>query len=144
MSFSNLIRKPLIAAVLGAAVIGLPLGTFYVAGAAHALAPPPPAAVTAQVAPSPSTPSSAAVVLPDFSSMVQKYGPAVVNIQVVTKMRAGRAVAGLASHGAKDLWQHRTGYVANTRWWPPFCATVDWVAAGILTTAILMGVSFHG
>ena len=24
-------------------------------------------------------------------------------------------VAGLAGHGAKDLWQHRTGYVANTR-----------------------------
>ena len=24
--------------------------------------------------------------LPDFSSMVQKYGPAVVNIQVVTKL----------------------------------------------------------
>src|SRR6516164_8240850 len=89
MSFSNLMRKPLIAAVLGAAVIGLPLGTFYVAGAAHALAAPPPAAVTAQVAPSPSASNSAAVVLPDFSTMVQKYGPAVVNIQVVTKVAAG-------------------------------------------------------
>ena len=89
MSFSNWIRKPLIAAVLGAAVIGLPLGTFYVAGAAHALAAPPPAAVTAQVAPSPSASNPAAVVLPDFSSMVQKYGPAVVNIQVVTKVAAG-------------------------------------------------------
>ena len=30
-------------------------------------------------------------------------------------------VAGLVGHGAKDLWQHRTGFVANTRWWPPFC-----------------------
>src|SRR5262249_16824902 len=29
------------------------------------------------------------VVLPDFSSMVQKYGPAVVNIQVVTKVATG-------------------------------------------------------
>ncbi len=38
-------------------------------------------------------------------------------------------VAGLAGHGWKDLWQHRTGFVAGTRWWPPFCATVDWVAA---------------
>ena len=46
---------------------------------------------------------------------------------------------GLAGHGLKDLWQHRTHFVRNTRWWPPFCATVDWVAAGILTTAILMG-----
>jgi hypothetical protein len=53
-------------------------------------------------------------------------------------------VLGLAGHGLKDLWQHRTQFVRNTRWWPPFCATVDWVVAGILTTAILMGVPFHG
>jgi hypothetical protein len=53
-------------------------------------------------------------------------------------------VLGLAGHGLKDLWQHRTHFVRNTRWWPPFCATVDWVAAGILTGALLMGVSFHG
>src|SRR3954447_17909227 len=30
-------------------------------------------------------------------------------------------VAGLAGHGVKDMWQHRTGFVAGTRWWPPFC-----------------------
>jgi hypothetical protein len=30
-------------------------------------------------------------------------------------------VAGLAGHGFKDLWQHRRQFVANTRWWPPFC-----------------------
>ena len=53
-------------------------------------------------------------------------------------------VLGLAGHGLKDLWQHRTHFVRNTRWWPPFCATVDFVAAGILTTAIVMGVPFHG
>ena len=53
-------------------------------------------------------------------------------------------VLGLAAHGLKDLWQHRTHFVRNTRWWPPFCATVDWVAAGILTAALLTGVSFHG
>ena len=53
-------------------------------------------------------------------------------------------VLGLAGHGLKDLWQHRTHFVRNTRWWPPFCATVDWVAAGILTGALLTGVSFHG
>ena len=28
--------------------------------------------------------------------------------------------------GSKDLWQHRTQFVANTRWWPPFCLVVDW------------------
>ncbi|SOD97549.1 hypothetical protein SAMN06272739_1537 [Blastococcus haudaquaticus] len=46
-------------------------------------------------------------------------------------------VAGLAGHGLKDLWQHRTGFVANTRWWPPFCATVDVVAAALLAVVIL-------
>jgi hypothetical protein len=52
------------------------------------------------------------------------------------------AVAGLVGHGAKDLWQHRTGFVNNTRWWPPFCATVDWVAAAIVAIAITVGVDF--
>src|SRR3954466_11370882 len=33
-------------------------------------------------------------------------------------------VIGLAGHGLKDLWQHRTHFVANTRWWPPFCMVV--------------------
>ena len=45
-------------------------------------------------------------------------------------------VAGLAGHGLKDLWQHRTGFVANTRWWPPFCATVDFVAAAVIALLI--------
>jgi serine protease Do len=89
MNFSNLIRKPLVAAVLGASLIGVPLGTFYVAGAAHALAAPPPAAVTAPVSPTASAANAGAVVLPDFSTMVQKYGPAVVNIQVLTKVATG-------------------------------------------------------
>jgi hypothetical protein len=53
-------------------------------------------------------------------------------------------VLGLAGHGLKDLWQHRTHFVRNTRWWPPFCATVDWVVAAILAAALLTGVSFHG
>jgi hypothetical protein len=50
---------------------------------------------------------------------------------------------GLAGHGVKDLWQHRTHYVANTRWWPPFCMTIDFVAAAIIAIAIVKGVSFH-
>jgi hypothetical protein len=51
-------------------------------------------------------------------------------------------VAGLAGHGCKDLWQHRTGFVANTRWWPPFCASVDFVAAAIIAVAIVAGFHF--
>ncbi|WP_448618650.1 hypothetical protein [Geodermatophilus sp. URMC 65] len=48
-------------------------------------------------------------------------------------------VAGLAGHGFKDLWQHRTGFVAGTRWWPPFCATVDWVAAALIAVTLAAG-----
>jgi hypothetical protein len=50
---------------------------------------------------------------------------------------------GLAGHGCKDLWQHRSHYVANTRWWPPFCLVVDWVAAAILVVLLTVGVDFH-
>jgi hypothetical protein len=52
-------------------------------------------------------------------------------------------VAGLLGHGAKDLWQHRTQYVANTRWWPPFCLVVDLAAATIIAIEIVAGVQFH-
>ena len=52
-------------------------------------------------------------------------------------------VAGLLGHGAKDLWQHRTHYVANTRWWPPFCLVVDVAVATIIAIEIVAGVQFH-
>ena len=51
-------------------------------------------------------------------------------------------VAGLAGHGLKDLWQHRPHFVANTRWWPPFCMVVDWVVAAIIAVEIAAGVHF--
>src|SRR4249919_1872098 len=52
-------------------------------------------------------------------------------------------VLGLVGHGLKDLWQHRSQFVANTRWWPPFCLVVDWVAAAIIAVEIVAGVQFH-
>jgi hypothetical protein len=52
-------------------------------------------------------------------------------------------VVGLAGHGLKDLWQHRTHFVANTRWWPPFCMVVDWVAAAIIVGEIVAGMHFR-
>jgi hypothetical protein len=52
-------------------------------------------------------------------------------------------VAGYLGHGGKDLWQHRTQFVAGTRWWPPFCAAVDGVVAASLALLIVGGVSFH-
>ncbi len=52
-------------------------------------------------------------------------------------------VAGLAGHGLKDLWQQHTRFVVNTRWWPPFCATVDFVAAAIIAVAIMADFHFR-
>jgi hypothetical protein len=51
-------------------------------------------------------------------------------------------VIGLAGHGIKDLWQHRSHFVANTRWWPPFCMVVDWVVAAIIAGEIAAGMHF--
>jgi hypothetical protein len=52
-------------------------------------------------------------------------------------------VVGLAGHGLKDLWQHRTHFVSTTRWWPPFCLVVDVVVAAIIAIEIVAGVQFH-
>jgi serine protease Do len=82
MNVPSLIRKPLIAAMVGALTIAVPAGALYLASPAHAAAET--AAAPAPVTPVPAAANSGAV-LPDFSSMVQKYGPAVVNIAVVEK-----------------------------------------------------------
>lgn len=52
-------------------------------------------------------------------------------------------VLGFAGHGLKDTWQERTRFVANTRWWPPFCAAVDFLVAIVLVIEIAAGVNFH-
>jgi hypothetical protein len=52
-------------------------------------------------------------------------------------------VVGYAGHGAKDYLQERHHFVANTRWWPPFCAAIDFLVAIILAVAIVAGVDFH-
>ena len=49
------------------------------------------------------------------------------------------SVLGLVAHGLKDLWQHRTQFVANTRWWPPFCLVVDFVASAVIALLLLTG-----
>ena len=53
-------------------------------------------------------------------------------------------VVGYAGHGLKDLWQHRSHFVAGTRWWPPFCLVVDWVVAAVLVLLIVVGVDLRG
>ena len=52
-------------------------------------------------------------------------------------------VAGLFGHGLKDLWQHRTKFVSTTRWWPPFCAVVDFIAGAGVALAIIAGVDLR-
>jgi len=96
MNLPSVIRKPLIAAILGALSVAVPAGALYLAGATRAVATTATrAAMTGgatgtSAAASPATPAPAAAgpatMLPDFSSMVQKYGPAVVNISVVSKV----------------------------------------------------------
>src|SRR4051812_48004362 len=48
-------------------------------------------------------------------------------------------VVGFVGHGLKDLWQHRTHFVDNTRWWPPFCMAVDFVVAAVIAVEIAAG-----
>ena len=50
---------------------------------------------------------------------------------------------GFAAHGVKDAWQERRQFVSGTRWWPPFCAAVDWVVALIIVIEIVAGYHFH-
>jgi hypothetical protein len=41
-----------------------------------------------------------------------------------------------------NLWPHRH-YAANTRWWPPYCLVIGFVAAAILVVLLAVGVDFH-
>lgn len=50
---------------------------------------------------------------------------------------------GLAAHGVKDTWQQRRQFVSGTRWWPPFCAAVDWVVAVIIGVEIVARFHLH-
>jgi hypothetical protein len=67
----------------------------------------------------------------------------VVLAAVAVTETAWLLVIAYAAHGCKDIWQHRSQFVANTRWWPPFCVAVDWLIAAILAIEIAAGVSFH-
>lgn len=43
----------------------------------------------------------------------------------------------------KDAWKQRSQYVSGTRWWPPFCAAVDWVVALAIGIEIVAGIHFR-
>jgi serine protease Do len=84
MTVRTAVRNPFVAAVLGIVLGAAPLVALYAVGAAptmaHAQGSPPPAAVT-----SAEPRGGAAVMLPDFTTLVKQYGPAVVNIRVIEK-----------------------------------------------------------
>src|SRR5215469_5385693 len=98
MNLPSLVKKPLIAAVLGAATIAAPVGALYMAGATRAAATTAEAAAPAAQA----STSAMASMLPDFSSMVQRYGSAVVNISVVSKTTAAWNPQGDDDQGDDD------------------------------------------
>jgi serine protease Do len=81
------VKNQIFAALLGAAAVAAPVGALYALGTGTTAAPP---AVVQSTQVGPTVPAPATgnpnAVLPDFSTMVQKYGPAVVNISVVSKV----------------------------------------------------------
>lgn len=94
MDTRSVVRKPIIAAVLAALVVALPMTIFYYAEVRPAAA----AAAVTTTAPlvDPPAQGTPASVVPDFSAMVRRYGPAVVNISVVSKP------LGASSGGERD------------------------------------------
>lgn len=123
--------------VAGGLVVALPLGFWWLdAATVHALAITAIAAIYVGFAVADGRPRVIAV-----ETIV-----AGVFVLVAAAAVTGWAwflVIGYAGHGCKDLWQHRNHFVANTRWWPPFCAVADWIAAAIIAIEIVAGMNFH-
>src|SRR5579863_10373826 len=83
MTVRTAVRNPLIAGALGIVLGAAPLAALYgiaTPSTAQAQGSPPPAAVT-----SAQPRGGVAVMLPDFTALVKRYGPAVVNIRVIEK-----------------------------------------------------------
>ncbi len=83
MTVRTVVRNPLIAGAVGVVLGAAPLAALYgiaTPTTAHAQGSPPPAAVT-----SAQPRGGVAVMLPDFTTLVKRYGPAVVNIRVIEK-----------------------------------------------------------
>jgi serine protease Do len=85
MTPRTFVRNQLFGVLLGAAAVAAPVSALYALGAGPGAAPAATQAAPVVTAPATGNPNA---VLPDFSTMVQKYGPAVVNISVVSKVPA--------------------------------------------------------
>jgi serine protease Do len=99
MTGKTLIRNPLLAAALGAAAVAAPGAAYFYSTAPHAEQTPAVVAANA-------TPAPAAVTvrngLPDFSSLVKAYGPAVVNISVKANVKTAAQLPQLPGFGPDD------------------------------------------
>src|SRR5262245_43682887 len=87
MNAKELIRRPIAAALLGAAAVALPGSALYLYNqaphAAESVQPPSPATAAATTSPSPGNAAQPAVAaLPDFRALVAQNGASVVNISV--------------------------------------------------------------
>ena len=87
MKTRAMIRHPLLAASLGAAVVALPASALYLYGSGHTAKAAGTSAVVASV-PAPGA-APIATGLPDFRPLVQAYGPAVVNVSVRSVVKTG-------------------------------------------------------
>ena len=104
MDTTNMLRRPWLAAVAGAASVALPAGALYLYVSAPRAEDAPPAAVAA--APAPAAASAARYGLPDFSALVDRYGDAVVNISVKASARpTGRQMPSIPGLGPDDPLQ---------------------------------------
>ncbi len=85
MNIKAVVRNPIATAVLGAATVVVVVGVLYVSASSRtvAAATAPAAAAAHEPAPVPMISS-----LPDFRPLVQRYGPAVVNVSVRADVKA--------------------------------------------------------
>ena len=89
--------RPVAACILVLALAGCSRG--FSAQSGHAAAAPGPAdgsGVVAAAAQPATVPDAIVRSLPDFSSLVERYGPAVVNVEVVEKAQASGGIPGLS------------------------------------------------
>jgi serine protease Do len=82
MSTQSFFGRPLIAALAGAATVALPAGALYLYGATPHAEEVVTASTQARTPGASSTAMPVNLGLPDFSGLVQQYGPAVVNVSV--------------------------------------------------------------
>ena len=61
----------------------------------------------------------------------------------VSSVRTSSSLPASPATASRTGGPHRTHFVANTRWWPPFCMAVDWVVAAIIVVEIAAGVKFR-